>query len=867
MVYPEDLDRVESEITAQTFSSGERHDYVHYHILTKQGEIRYVEQSEYHKMNQADWETRVGYRPSEKRNDGMLYSSAGLLALIIHLIINHDILLNNKPGRESVPAHRPYYAYLLAVFVYYITDILWGVLYEHHLTTAVSIDTTVYFLAMACSILLWTRYVVAYLEEDSFFGNLLETFGWGIFGLQIMLLVINNFRPVLFTFDESGAYHALNARYVILFTQIAMFFLTSVYAMTIAVKRNGTMRFRYRTISFFSLAMTGFIIGQAVFPLLPLYAIGCMLGGCLLHSFVLENEKEEYRDQLELRLQENILKGNYYDLLTGLPGMTYFFDLADKKRKELAKKGGNPAFLFLDLCGLRFYNRKYGFAAGDRLLQSFARVLTSVFGEENCSRFSQDHFVVFTEGQGLEERLSSLFENWKSEEHPAVRAGIYLDNLSADVSTACDYARAARNEIRNSYVSTFRCFDSDMMINAERRQYIISHLDRAIKEKWIQVYYQPIIRAINGRVCDEEALARWIDPELGFLSPAEFIPILEEANLIYRLDLCVLEQVLEKMRHMDDSGLILVPQSINLSRTDFDSCDIVEEIRKRVDNAGLARSLFSIEITESTVGSDLDFIKEQIDRFHALGFPVWMDDFGSGYSSLDVLANIDVDLIKLDMRFMQEFDKGEKSKIILTELMRMISSLGIDTVCEGVERADQVEFLRDIGCTKLQGFYYTKPLSESQIMERYEKGTQIGFEDPAESEYFNTIGGVNLYDANIIANDDADPYRHYFASIPISIFEVRGDSFRVIRSNKPYRDFTKEIYQVADEVFGNRFSPFPEEEETMFLSVLRRCCETGGRTVHEETRTDGLVVHSIIRRISVNPKNGTAAAVVVIIAR
>ncbi len=170
-----------------------------------------------------------------------------------------------------------------------------------------------------------------------------------------------------------------------------------------------------------------------------------------------------------------------------------------------------------------------------------------------------------------------------------------------------------------------------------------------------------------------------------------------------------------------------MPHSINLSRSDFDMCDIVEEVRRRVDDSGLPRNIITIEITESAIGSDFDFMKQEIARFQQLGFPVWMDDFGSGYSSLDVLQSIKFDLIKFDMIFMKKLDDGESGKIVLSELMRMATSLGVDTVCEGVETKEQQRFLQEIGCSKLQGYYYTKPIPLESILERYEKGIQIGY--------------------------------------------------------------------------------------------------------------------------------------------
>ena len=199
----------------------------------------------------------------------------------------------------------------------------------------------------------------------------------------------------------------------------------------------------------------------------------------------------------------------------------------------------------------------------------------------------------------------------------SLRVGVYPDSVEdVPVSIACDRAKMACDTVPKSNNSGFRVYSDKMRSELKRSRYILSNLDRAISEKWIQVYYQPIVRAVTGRVCDEEALARWIDPIKGFLSPADFIPTLENAGLIYKLDLYVVEQVLEKIRLLQSVGLPIVPQSVNLSRSDFDACDIVEEIRKRVDASGISRSMITIEITESTVGSNFEYMKELIEYYH-----------------------------------------------------------------------------------------------------------------------------------------------------------------------------------------------------------------------------------------------------------
>ena len=799
----------------------------------------------------------------------MFYSSAGTLSIIILLIINKDVL-GKSSMKEVDPAIRHYRSFLAAVLIYDLTDVLWGILYEHGMITLTYIDTMIYFIALAACILTWTRYVLAYLrEEKNAFSKVLTAAGYIIFFFQIGMVVLNKFAPWMFWFDEKGVYHAGSARYFAMGIQMLMFMMSAIYALNVSLKSEGATRARYRTIGFVSLTMAVFVTLQVLFPLLPFSAVGYLLAACMLHIFVLENEKEEYRDELEKQLKENVLKGNYYDLLTGLPGMTYFFDLAAKKRSELVVSGGSPAFLFMNMNGMKFYNQKYGFNAGNDVLWSFAQMLKTRFGEENCSRFGEDHFVVFTEEKGLKEAMEKLLTDWEEQqgnEAPTIHAGVYLDHqLTEDISVACDRAKAACDDIGKTYFSSVRYYDTVMLERAEKQQYIVSHIDQAVEEGWINVYYQPIVRSSNGWVCDEEALARWIDPVRGILSPADFIPYLEEAGQLYKLDLYVVEQVLYKLKRIQAAGLDQVPQSVNLSRADFDSCDIVEEIRKRVDAADIPRSLLTIEITESIIGSDFDFMKEQIDRFRELGFCVWMDDFGSGYSSLDLLQSIHVDLIKFDMHFMRQFDQSEKSRVILTELMKLTIGLGIDTLCEGVENEEQLEFLREIGCNKLQGFYYTKPICEEEILERYRKGRQIGFENPSEAGYYDAIGRVNLYDLASISDEDADDMNYYFNTIPMAVIEVRGEKARFTRSNQSYRDFMQQVFGFSLKGLPPTFEETPEGPGKPFVIKLRQCCAEGGRKAFDEMMPDGTRIHSFMRKIAENPKTGTTAAVVAVL--
>ena len=412
--------------------------------------------------------------------------------------------------------------------------------------------------------------------------------------------------------------------------------------------------------------------------------------------------------------EESILHATHFDVLTGLPNLTWFFKLYEAGKAKILGEGRQACLLYMDLNGMKQFNQKYGFAEGDKLLKAFAETMVGIFGKQNCCHVTAGRFAAGTTDDEVETQTKRLFEDAQRINEGRtlpVRIGVYSTAIeNVPVSSAYDKAKMACDSIRPSDTSSIHYYDLELRNEARKHQYLLDNIDRAIAERWIRVYYQPIVSAADGTLCDEEALARWVDPVEGFLSPAEFVPLLEKAGLIYKLDLCVLDQMLEKIKAREEAGEKPIPQSLNLSRSDFEVCDIVEEIRKRVDAAGVSRKLISIEITESIVGRDFAFMNERIARFHELGFVVWMDDFGSGYSSLDVLRDIPFDLIKFDMSFMRKIDEGEKGRIILTELMRMAHSLRVDTICEGVETEAHVRFLREIGCSKLQGYYYGKPM-------------------------------------------------------------------------------------------------------------------------------------------------------------
>ena len=586
-----------------------------------------------------------------------------------------------------------------------------------------------------------------------------------------------------------------------------------------------------------------------------------------------DKDKAEAIEAVQKRLDSDIASHeNHYDFMTGLPSMTYFFELAEEARKTIHSGGDNAVLLFIDLTGMKFYDEKYSFSEGDKLIKSLADLLIQTFSSDNCCHIGGDHFAVFSAEKGIEDTLEKFFADWKKisgKRYLPIRVGIYSDRIEdVPVSTACNRAKLASDAQRGMYESSFDYYHKEMGQNALHRQFVLENIENALNNQWIKVHYQPIVRTVNGRVCDEEALSRWIDPVNGILYPDEFIPALEESKLIYKLDLYVLEQVLEKIKMQRKYGIPVVPHSVNLSRSDFEMCDIVEEVRSRVDAAGIDHDKITIEITESIIGNDFDFMKTQVERFRSLGFPVWMDDFGSGYSSLDVLQNIKFDLIKFDMNFLKKMDKGESGKLIMTELMRMASDLGVDTVCEGVETQEQVRFLREIGCSKLQGFHFSKAINFQDIIEDYKKGSRLGYENQDEAEYFAAIGRVDLNDLSVVAKQDIGVMKNVFDTFPMTVIEARDDKVAFIRSNRAFRDFAMRILEIDlsdNEIGENEYKTLSLPDNSALMKLIRQCRESNSSAFYDDPQMDGAVVHYFARRVSVDPVNGRYAVAVAVL--
>ncbi len=413
------------------------------------------------------------------------------------------------------------------------------------------------------------------------------------------------------------------------------------------------------------------------------------------------------------------------DILTNLWSFEYFITLVSHKIEDENLKEEEWGYLFFNVTNFKIFNDQKGFDAGNVFLAETGKVLEETFPEGLVTRQSDDHFVVFARNERIAERIEIInkeTEKLDLDIRPGVRVGGYLlRDKQEDPHLSVEKARYACAELENIGGHYLR-YDAEMHDNYRLMQYIVRHIDEAIEKGYIKAYYQPVVWAKGRELCGAEALARWIDPKYGFLSPAKFVPALEASQLIYKLDVAILRLVCKQMRENLDNGEPVIPVSINFSRIDFNVVDIVSIIDKTIKEFDIPRDLLHVEITESALMNDEDVLKNSIKRLHELGYAVWLDDFGSGYSSFNVLKDYEFDVLKLDMAFLIGFENNKKAKFLIESVVQMANQIGMKTLSEGVETKEEAKFLESISCGRLQGYLYSKPIPYEELKDKIDKG-------------------------------------------------------------------------------------------------------------------------------------------------
>ncbi len=428
------------------------------------------------------------------------------------------------------------------------------------------------------------------------------------------------------------------------------------------------------------------------------------------------------------------------DELTGAANMSFFRQRAKEILRDPTTQFMRQIFVYLDVENFRPINEKYGFEAGNAFIKKFAGQIIDVFYDGLVARQGDDHFVVLCDKQDLEKRITTLrtyIYDCGFDTQTGLKAGGYaVKDRNIDPSIACDRARYACNSIKKHYDQDYCEYDEELDRKFMMRQYIVNNVDAAIDRGDIKVYYQPVCWAKNRKLCGYEALSKWEDPKYGFLPPSLFIPVLEEYHQVHKIDMVVVDTVCRDLRWLMDNGRPAVPVSLNFSRLDFELTDVVDLLCSCTRKYNILPDMIHVEVTESALSDKLESLHKDLDRLKDLGFPLWLDDFGSGYSSLNVLKDFSFDVMKIDMVFLSSFHnntndiKFEKTKAVLKNVVSMANDLGMHTLTEGVETLEEAEYLRSIGCERLQGYLFGKPMPLKEALVKITAGSL-----PVSEEY------------------------------------------------------------------------------------------------------------------------------------
>ena len=540
------------------------------------------------------------------------------------------------------------------------------------------------------------------------------------------------------------------------------------------------------------------------------------------------------------------------DPITGLNFVAWFFAQTQKDPSFYPLE--RSTITFFNVMSFKTINQRFSYQGGNEYLCKFRDELKNLFEGETVLRAGADHLVVISLNLTVEEialrikLLNKAMANYEKGLRNLIKAGIYIaDGTPQQPIVMMDRASLACREVHGIFNKEYAVFDEELSKKHEQKQYVLEHFDEAFEKGYFKVYYQPIYRALNKKVCGYEALARWIDPKRGMISPLIFIEVLEKVHLINKLDAYIIDQVCKDLRDDIDSGYAYQPISVNLSRLDFELSDIKSVVDKAVAKYNVPKEYLVLEVTESAFASDLESLGDTIRCFREDGYQVWIDDFGSGYSSFNNLQTYDFDFLKIDMNFLRNFDKTPKSKVIIASIVDLAKKLGIHTLAEGVETEEQYEYLKRIGCELIQGYYFAKPMPIEDYHNR--RAELCGFdtnETPAERRYYDDMGRINFLENSPLTRKHMDVTN----DIPIALIEREDRHYRTIFANKA---FIREIKSFgatnANEVLRILWKENPPEEvEKYYRNILYT--EEHRETVEYNMMLNGYKINTKVQFIS-----------------
>ena len=462
-----------------------------------------------------------------------------------------------------------------------------------------------------------------------------------------------------------------------------------------------------------------------------------------------------------IRLRETAAMINMiqYDRLTGLYSKQYFYQQAG----EVLLRNPDQQYDIIcsDIENFKLINDVFGVKAGDRLLRGIGNAYAErLKGIGICGRLNSDQFACllkhrddYTDDMFIE---ASILTNGLLDIHNIVmKWGIYnVEDRSVSIEQICDRALLAARSIKGQYGKYFAIYDDTLRNQLLREQAITDSMESALSQNQFLVYLQPKYRIKDEVLVGAEALVRWNHPVWGFLSPAEFIPLFEKNGFITRLDRFVWEKACAVLHDWDERGYYPMSVSVNVSRADIYNEDLADTLVKIIEKYDLDPSRLHLEITESAYTENPKQIIDTVTTLRELGFVIEMDDFGSGYSSLNMLNDMPIDILKLDMKFIRSEMAKPKSQGILQFIINLASWMNLSVVAEGVETKAQLLRLTEIGCDYVQGYYFAKPMPCQEFEGLLDEYRGAGIEEPStDTEIRNELPVL------LVADGDED-YRN-----------------------------------------------------------------------------------------------------------
>ena len=436
----------------------------------------------------------------------------------------------------------------------------------------------------------------------------------------------------------------------------------------------------------------------------------------------LENEWRKVRQKAQadkISEMQNIIE---IDQLTGLYNHQTIMTKASKMVQE--NRSVRYCIVYLDISCFKVINEMFNMETGDMILKTAADYFKTVAGRRGlAARLSADQFALCVPEDTLDmelviQGLDAVMRSLAVYRSIMFYAGVFVvDNVYLSVNKMLDRAHMAMNTVKGNYNKRYAYYDEELRTSLMEEQMLVRDMEGAMDNNNFCIYLQPIYNIDTNKIVSAETLIRWHHPQKGLMSPSKFIHVFEKNGFVTRLDRFAWGDACRFLSRQRDNGLEVVPISVNVSRINMYDQSFVDYMQSLLAKYDLEPWMLRIEITESAYMDNPAQLVKVLKKLKNAGFTVLMDDFGSGYSSLNILKDLTVDVLKLDMKFIQNFERSSRASIIMESVVQMAHNLGIDTVVEGVETETQVEVLKEIGCNVVQGYYYAKPMSTEECLD------------------------------------------------------------------------------------------------------------------------------------------------------